>query len=52
MIESTVERRRQRAKRSGERPRLSALTGAAAFFAVSAIALVATVALMPTPWPP
>jgi hypothetical protein len=30
---------------------LAALTGAAAFFAVSAIALAATVVMLPTPWP-
>lgn len=30
---------------------LAGLAGAAAFFAVSAFALAATVVMMPTPWP-
>lgn len=30
---------------------LAALTAAAAFFAVSALALAVTVVMMPTPWP-
>jgi hypothetical protein len=30
---------------------LAALTGAAAFFAVSAMALAVTVVMLPTPWP-
>jgi hypothetical protein len=50
--DSRLTRSRRQLAPPPERPvSIAAITAAAAFFAVSALALATTVAMMPTPWP-